>query len=124
VLNHADLLEMNIHADLSTGGITRIVDWTGATAGPLGLSLWGFETILGVMSGTGWHFHPRHVELREIFWGAFYAAVGDLTDSQWEAIRVGRLVGLFQAYGFQGGVPVPEGDLSLACLEAYLSVER
>ncbi|KAJ5803981.1 uncharacterized protein N7518_000284 [Penicillium psychrosexuale] len=55
VLNHADLWEMNIHVNASTGGIAGIVDWHDATVGPFGLSFWGLETLLGTfvqMAGT------------------------------------------------------------------------
>jgi hypothetical protein len=119
VLNHADLLEMNIHVDPEAGGITGIVDWTDARVSPFGTSLWGLENILGVMTSTRWHFHPNHRGLRQIFWNAFYAVVGHLSDTQRQAIEVGRVIGTFRAYGFLQGVPVKEGSPNLICLEAF-----
>lgn len=48
VLNHNDILEMNIHVDEETGHITGIADWADALVTPFGTSLGGLETILDV----------------------------------------------------------------------------
>jgi hypothetical protein len=71
------------------------------------------------MTGTRGCFHPSHRSLRQIFWNAFYAVVGDLLDTQLQAIEVGRMLGIFQAYGFLKGAPVKEGSPSFICLEAF-----
>lgn len=120
VLNHADLLEMNIHVNPSTGAITGIVDWHDATIGPFGLSFWGLESLLGTLGSDGWHFHARHLDLRRKFWDTFCYNT-DITETQKQAIKVGRLVGIFLAYGLKKGAPVEVGDLSLSILEAVLS---
>lgn len=73
VLNHADLLEMNIHVNPSTGAITGMVDWCDATVGPFGLSFWGLESLLGTLGSDGWHFHARHLDLRRTFWNTLYS---------------------------------------------------
>lgn len=122
MLNHADLWEMNIHVNPSTGGIASIVDWRDATVGPFGLSFWGLETLLGTFGADGWHFHARHLELRRVLWETLYATAGIVTESQKRAVTVGRVVGIFQAYGLRKGVPVEAGDPSLSVLEEVLSV--
>lgn len=121
VLNHADLWDMNIHVNLNTGAITGIVDWRDATVGPFGLSFWGFETLLGTLGSDGWHFHASHLDLREIFWNTLYNTAGIITESQKQAVHVGRIVGIFQAYGLRKGVPVEAGDPSLSILERVLT---
>ncbi|POR32003.1 Uncharacterized protein TPAR_07770 [Tolypocladium paradoxum] len=123
VLNHDDLLEMNIHVDNVTGGITGIVDWADAKIAPFGTSLGGLETVLGVQTSSCWHFHPDHNLLRTHFWETFYEIIGYLPDSDRRAIEVGRLFGLFRTHGFdrrpekENASPVEEGDL--VCLEAF-----
>ncbi|PGH20439.1 hypothetical protein AJ80_03585 [Polytolypa hystricis UAMH7299] len=67
VINHDDLLEMNIHVDEKSGCITSIVDWAEAKIAPFGTSLWGLETILGVQTASQWIFHPKHSYLRTQF---------------------------------------------------------
>lgn len=124
VLNHNDLLEMNIHVDAGTGHITGIVDWADAKVSPFGLSLWGLETVLGVQTSSSWHFHPGHERLRSQFWDTFYTVVGDLPDDDRRAIEVARVLGLFRSYGFDrspekdDAVPVGEEDSDFVCLEA------
>ncbi|CAG8269000.1 unnamed protein product [Penicillium salamii] len=122
VLNHADPWEMNIHVSPSTRAITGMVDWRDAAVGPFGLSFWGLETLLGTFGADGWHFHARHLDLRRTFWETLYATAGIAMESQKQAVRVGRIVGIFQAYGLSKGVPVETGNLSLSALEEVLSV--
>ncbi|KAJ6102044.1 hypothetical protein N7486_004471 [Penicillium sp. IBT 16267x] len=111
VLNHTDLLEMNIYVNPSTGAITGIVDWHDATVGPFGLSFWGLETLLGTLGLDGWHFYARHLDLRRTFWNTLYSNM-DITECQKQAVKVGRIVGIFQAYGLKKGAPVEIGDVS------------
>ena len=125
VLNHDDLLEMNIHVDKETSRITSIVDWADAKIAPLGTSLGGLETILGVQTSSRWFFHPGHSYLRTQFWKTFYGVIGYLSDSDRRAIEVGRIFGLFRTYGFDrrpekdNAAPLGEGDRELVCLEAF-----
>jgi hypothetical protein len=125
VLNHDDLLEMNIHVAKRTGRITGIVDWADAKITPFGTSLGGLETILGVQTSSCWLFHPSHDDLRRQFWKTFYGVTGDLSDDDRRAIEVGRVLGLFRTYGFdrrpekENAVPLDEGDGELVCLEAF-----
>lgn len=124
-LNHDDLLEMNIHVDEESGRITGIVDWTDAKIAPFGTSLWGLETILGIQTSSSWLFHPKHEYLRAQFWQTFYGATGNLSDSDRQAIEVGRLLGLFRTYGFDRrpekeiAAPVKEEHHGFVCLEAF-----
>ncbi|KAJ5100879.1 hypothetical protein N7456_006931 [Penicillium angulare] len=124
VLNHADLWDMNIHVNPNTGAITGIVDWRDATIGPFGLSFWGLETLLGTLGSDGWYFHARHLDLRRIFWTTLYDTAGITTESQKAAIDVGRIVGIFQAYGFKKGAPVDAEDLGLLILEKVLAFDN
>lgn len=125
VLNHDDLLEMNIHVDKDTGHITGIVDWADAKIAPFGTSLWGLETVLGVQTSSRWLYHPKHEYLRDKFWETFYNVIGYLSDDDRRAIEVGRLFGLFRTYGFDrrpekdNAIPLKEGDQELVYLEAF-----
>lgn len=122
VLN-TSFLEQNVNVDLHTGRITGVVDWPNLRVGPFGLSLVSLEMFLIQQTTTGgWAFLPRHAELREIFSNSFFAAVGSLTDDQREAIKVGRVLGLFLSYGFTSGAPTSEGHIRLSMLEGFLSV--
>jgi hypothetical protein len=124
VVNHDDLLEMNIHVDVNTGHITGIVDWAEAHISPFGLSLGGLETIIGVQTSSGWHFHPQEKLLRKHFWHTFHAAAGSLSDKDRQAIEVARLFGLFREHGFDhrpeklDAAVVKSGDMEFTCLEA------
>jgi Phosphotransferase enzyme family len=125
VLNHDDLLEMNIHVDEGTGRITGIVDWADAKIAPFGTSLGGLETILGVQTLSRWLFHLDHNYLRTQFGETFYGVIGYLSDNDRRAIEVGRIFGLFRTYGFDrrpekdNAAPLEEGDQELVCLEAF-----
>jgi hypothetical protein len=69
VLNHADLVEPNIHVDESSGAIPGIVDWEGAEFGPFGTALGALEFFLGVQTGdSGWLWHPQHHHLHAVFY--------------------------------------------------------
>ena len=125
VLNHDDLLEMNIHVDEETGHITGIRDWSDAFVGPFGMSLGGLETVLGVQTSSCWYYHPSHKYLREQFWESFYKVVGDLSEDDRGAIEIARLFGLFRMHGFdrraeaKDAAPVKEDDPGFARLEAF-----
>jgi hypothetical protein len=125
VLNHDDLLEMNIHVDEGTGRITGIVDWADAIIAPFGTSLGGLETILGVQTSSRWYFHPNHNYFRTQFWETFYEVTGYLSENDRRAIEIGRIFGLFRTYGFDrrpekdNAAPLEEGDEEFVCLEAF-----
>ncbi|UNI18217.1 hypothetical protein JDV02_004499 [Purpureocillium takamizusanense] len=125
VLNHDDLLEMNIHMDKDSGRITGIVDWADAKITPFGTSLGGLETVLGVQTSSRWFFHPDQSFLRERFWSTFYGIIGHLADDDRRAIEVARVFGLFRTHGFdrrpekEDASPLAEGDPELVCLEAF-----
>lgn len=124
VPSHTDLLENNIHVSTETGRIAGICDWKDTTIGPFGVSLGGLETMLGIRSmEESWVYHANQQELRDLFWGAFYKAMGTVSEEQRELIEVARLVGLFLDNGFQWiddqtKVPASEGHDGLRCLEA------
>lgn len=124
VPHHTDLLENNIHVNTQTGQIAGICDWKDTTIGPFGVSLGGLETMLGIRSWeTGWVYHTNQQELRDLFWGTFYEAMGDVSEEQKEFIEVARLVGLFLDNGFkwvddETKVPAGEGHEGLRYLEA------
>lgn len=101
MLQHGDLLENNIHVEEETGHITGVVDWQEAFVAPFGLSLVGVETLLGVQTNSDWHFHPSHVELRQLFWDTLCNEVGQVSDLDKETIDIARLMGLFQTHGFE-----------------------
>ncbi|KAF5027341.1 hypothetical protein F66182_542 [Fusarium sp. NRRL 66182] len=125
VLNHDDLLEMNIHVDEGTGHITGIVDWADAIIAPFGTSLGGLETILGVQTSSSWLFHAKHDYLRAQFWKTFYGCIGYISDTDRQAIEVGRKFSLFRTYGFDrrperdNAAPLDAGDQEFVCLEAF-----
>lgn len=122
LLHHAELREMNIHVHPNSGAITGVVKWRDATIGSCGLSLWDLETLLGALGSYGWHFHACHLDLRNTFWHTNYTTAGIVTDAQKEAVKVGRLFGIFQAYTPRKDVLVEAGDASLSILEKVLSV--
>lgn len=124
VPNHTDLLENNIHVSAETGRIAGICDWKDTTVGPFGVSLGGLETMLGIGSWKeSWIYHTNQQELRDLFWDAFYKAMGNVSEEQKELIDVARLVGLFLDNGFrwidgETKVPACEGHDGLRYLEA------
>lgn len=118
VLNHDDLLENNIHVDVRTGHITGIVDWHNAGPGLFAVQLWGLENILGIRRMTDMGFHPRHMELRRIFWRAFYEEIGDVSETGREKIRTARMVGIFLANGDLAHSSDAEREMGLAVLQS------
>ncbi|KAF9484757.1 hypothetical protein BDN70DRAFT_872000 [Pholiota conissans] len=126
VPNHKDLLENNIHVDPNTGRLTGICDWKDADVSPFGISLAGLETMLGTNRvKEAWCYHDNHQALREVFWDAFYEAVGSGMNKPDERIEVARLVGLFLGNGWKYNdegekVPAWEGSYDLAYLDAVV----
>ncbi|KAG8904583.1 hypothetical protein FRC00_013902 [Tulasnella sp. 408] len=112
VPNHTDLLENNIHVSPETGHLAGICDWKDTT------------TMLGIRSWKeSWIYHANQQELRDLFWDAFYKAMGNVSEEQKELIEVARLVGLFLDNGFrwiddETKVPASEGHPDLRYLEA------
>lgn len=100
VLSHDDLCKMNIFVDPRTGHATGIVDWAEARILPFGISLWGFENILGYIDSQGWHYYSNHYQLENLFWQRFQKIVGGVSEVDRQAIRVARLAGFFLRYGF------------------------
>ncbi|GKU08177.1 unnamed protein product [Fusarium langsethiae] len=100
-LQHGDILENNIHVDEETGHITGVLDWPDAFVAPFGLSLGGAEILLGIQTNQDWHFHPFHVELRQQFWKRLNMEIGEVSELDRQAMKVARLMGLFQLYGFE-----------------------
>lgn len=118
VINHWDLLENNIHVDVQTGRITGIVDWRNAKVGPFAMQLWGLENILGIRKKTCMGFHPKHIELRRLFWWKLYEEIGDVSEDVQDAIQTARMVGIFLANGDFANFAAEERDMELAVLES------
>ena len=124
VLSHDDLCEMNIFVNPNTGHITGIIDWSEARILPFGISLWGFENILGYMDSQGWHYYNNHRKLENLFWQTFEEIVGGVSEADRQVIRVARMAGFFLRYGFvwEDGVreiPAKEPDSVLRYLDAF-----
>jgi hypothetical protein len=100
-----------------------ICDWKDCTIGPFGISLGWLETMLGIRRIRGWCYHANQQDLRNLFWGTFYEAIGQVSEEQRELIEVARLVGIFLENGFEGDgdgnrFPAREGNETLDYLEA------
>lgn len=125
VLTHADLCEMNIIVNPEAGDITGIVDWAEAKILPFGMSLWGFQNMLGIMDSEGWHYHENFSRLEGLFWDTFYRNVGVVSNDDKRAMKTAERAGLVLRYGFawEDGVferPVTERDSSIRYLDAFL----
>lgn len=123
VPNHDDLLENNIHVDQETGQILGICDWKDTLISPFGMSLGGLESALGIRTKRGWRYHANQQELRDIFWEAFYDAIGQVSEEQKKLFEVARLVGIFLENGFDwdsdgNTFPAGEGHETLDYLDA------
>ena len=125
VLNHDDLLKMNIHVDEKTDHLTDIVDWADAMITPFDLSFEGLKTILGIRTFSRWHFHLSHKHLRTQFWKTFYDVVGYISYDDQQAIEIERMFGLFRTYGFDGRLekenvmPLKIDDKNIIFLKAF-----
>ncbi|KAK2593610.1 hypothetical protein QQS21_008698 [Conoideocrella luteorostrata] len=124
VPHHTDLVEDNIHVDRTTGRITGICDWEDTVVGPFGTSLWSLETLLGMRSNSeGWRYHANHQELRNLFWEAFYTALGPVSGAQRAHIKAARSVGFFLENGFVyidevNKAPIKKGSWEMLYLDA------
>ncbi|KAE8421647.1 hypothetical protein BDV36DRAFT_247220 [Aspergillus pseudocaelatus] len=47
---------MKIIVNPNRGRITRIADWADVRVLPFGMSLWGFQNMLGIMDSKDWHY--------------------------------------------------------------------
>ncbi len=124
VLTHDDLCEMNILVDPDSGHITGIIDQAKAKILPFGISLWGFQNIIGYMDSQGWHYYSNYYALKSLFWQTFETVVGGVSEIERHTIRIARIAGFFLRYGFvqEDGVrerPVKELDDSLRYLDAF-----
>ncbi|KAJ4316477.1 hypothetical protein N0V84_007833 [Fusarium piperis] len=128
VLNHADLVEMNIQVDDASGGITGVIDWENANYGAFGIALASLEVLLGICTGEGvWIWHPQQNRLRAVFYKTLCVELSHHHHPQAhhleaDDVEAARLFGLFVMYGSwaaaradgHGAAPVA------ACLEAGL----
>ncbi|OAA54525.1 Protein kinase-like domain protein [Niveomyces insectorum RCEF 264] len=99
VLTHADLNEMNILIDPSSGDITGIVDWSEASMQPFGFALYALDNALGTMSNDGWRWYDHAEAMRESFWDVFQAEIGSLSASQLELVKLAETAGILIRYG-------------------------
>jgi len=127
VANHIDLLENNIHVDLSAGYLMGVVDWAGAQVGPFGMSLGGVENMLGIAKRDLSHaYHANHHELRELFYNELQLAIwgGPAPVEDRQRLDDARLMGLFfvNSWRYEGGTRAParEGDAGLCHLHCVL----
>jgi Phosphotransferase enzyme family len=126
VVTHSDLNEMNILVDTNSGGITGVVDWTGASIQPFGFTLYALKNALGSMGRYGWEWFGNAKYLRDEFWRAFRQLAG-VSSSQMALIRLAGRAGILIRYGtaydssFAGmvGVRDPSSD-DFAYLDALL----
>jgi hypothetical protein len=123
VLDHIGPTENNVYVDSNSGRITGLVGWLDAPVNPFGLSLWGLDSILGIQTNSGWHWHLYHAELRQQFWDAFTAAVGPLTDNQIMTIKLARIIGIFLRFPADLGPVKYEDDSRVEFLDGLLGVE-
>ncbi|KAL8297091.1 hypothetical protein RB597_006264 [Gaeumannomyces tritici] len=127
VLNHADLVEMNIQADGLSGGIAGVIDWEGAAYGPFGVALASLETLLGVCTGEGvWIWHPGQERLRALFYETLTAELGRHPQARYlgaddiEAARVFELFIMYGSWAAQANDHDNGSELGAACLEVGL----
>jgi hypothetical protein len=109
---------MNILLDPNTGHISGVIDWAEAKILPFGISLWGFQNVLGYMDSKGWHYYRNYHNLETLFWQTFDDIVGEVSETDRHAIRAAGNAGLFLQYGFAWDIgvrerPVNESDSSL-----------
>lgn len=119
---------MNIFVNPNTGYITGIIDWAEARILPFGISLWGFENILGYMDSQGWHYYNNHHKFENLFWKTFEETIRGVSETNRQAIRITRLANFFLRYGFvwEGGVreiPAKEPDTNLSYLDAFFTTD-
>ncbi|KFH41511.1 hypothetical protein ACRE_077690 [Hapsidospora chrysogenum ATCC 11550] len=130
VLNHADLVEMNIQVDDASGAITGVIDWENANYGAFGVALASLEVSLGICTGEGvWIWHPQQNHLRTIFYNTLCAEIDRHLQAQHlgaDDVEAARMFGLFVMYGSWATAARADGHdgggdvLVSACLEAGL----
>ncbi|KAK4190462.1 hypothetical protein QBC35DRAFT_542047 [Podospora australis] len=115
VLTHADLNETNTLLSPSTGSLSGILDWAGASFLPFGFSLYALENFLGGWMGQkGWTWLPHSEQLRNIFWETFCTQTG-LEDVR--LIKLAAKAGILIRYGiawdarFEGMIGVRDPNL-------------
>ncbi len=106
VLTHSDLNEMNTLVDPSSGEITGVVDWPGATILPFGFTLYVLENALGSMGSSGWKWFDNADHLRDTFWRAFGEQTG-LSEPQTSLVQLAGKAGILIRYGtaYDSGFP-------------------
>jgi hypothetical protein len=72
---------MNIFVDPNTRHMTGIINWAKARILLFGISLWGFENILGYIDSQGWHYYNNHHKLESLFWQTFEETVGGVSEA-------------------------------------------
>ncbi|KAK7404085.1 hypothetical protein QQX98_010143 [Neonectria punicea] len=129
VLNHADLVEMNIQVDDALGGITGVIDWENANYGAFGVALASLEVFLGICTGEGlWIWHPQQNRLRAVFYKTLCAELGRHFQARHlsaDDVEAARVFGLFVMYGSWAAARADchdDGGAALVsvCLEAGL----
>ncbi|KAJ2893240.1 hypothetical protein MKZ38_008868 [Zalerion maritima] len=134
VLNHADLVEMNIQVDDASGSITGVIKWENATYGAFGVALASLEVFLGISTGEGvWIWHPRQDRLRAVFYETLCAELGRHLQARHpqarhlgaDDVEAARVFGLFVIYGSWAAAQPNSRDNGgaapvAACLEAGL----
>jgi len=78
VLTHIDLTPFNYLIDESSGHITGVLDWDGASYLPIGHNFHFIEQLLGYMTRDGW----EDIEDRHILESFFYARLRQLLVSE------------------------------------------
>lgn len=106
VLTHSDLSEMNILVGPSSGKITGVVDWPGASILLFDLTLYALEKALGNMSSDGWKWFDNADDLRRAFWRSFREHTG-LSEPQTTLIKLAGKAGILIRYGttYDSGFP-------------------
>lgn len=98
VLTHSDLNEMNILVESSSGKITGVVDWSGASILPFGFTLYALENALGNMGSDGWKWFDNVDDLRHAFWKVFREQTG-LSEPEMTLIKLVGKAGILVRYG-------------------------
>lgn len=130
VFTHGDLLPSNILVDTQTWHINGFIDWTESEYLPFGMSLYGFEHLLGRLISWGSFCYIKAAEgLRQFLWRQLTRCIPDLR--RWdirEAVELARVVGilLWRGFAWDDGridrvVDPVRDDEELAYLEAFLS---
>lgn len=93
--NDSKIIQFRIQKSTFKLDIMGIVDRAKARIIPFGLSLSGFENLLGCMDSEGWHYYNNRSELEDIFWKIFLEKANTVTHVPLQSIWTARLAGLF-----------------------------